>query len=154
MRKLIASLAVAGAILTALVVTQPAQAQPAQAQPAPAAALIDTGNLSIYRDHGFLGGNLYTWAITGGCWGGRYIVADILTYEIQRASSIRFLAGGRNNQDCNYLSVRSHSNGWNYQGQCVNTISIGFNFDASHNDNSDAWVLSYNPNCRLYYAAP
>jgi hypothetical protein len=149
MKKLIAVLMVAGAVLASLVISQPAQAQPVQA-----AARIDTGSVSIFRDHGYLGGNLYTWSITGGCWGGRQIVAYILTYEIQRASSIRFFAGGRNNQDCNYLSVRSKSNGWNYQGQCVNSINVGFNFDSSHNDNSDAWVLSYNPNCRLYYAAP
>lgn len=116
---------------------------------APAAA--DTGSITIYRDHGMLGGSLYTWSITGGCANGRQIVAYILTYEIQRASSIRFLAGGRGNQECNYLSVRSKSDGWNYQGQCVRATVNGFNFDASHNDNSDAWVLRYNPGCSLYY---
>jgi hypothetical protein len=119
---------------------------------APAAQAADVGLITIYHDHNDIG-FLYNWGVTGGCANGRQIVAYILTYEIQRASSIRFLAGGLENQQCNYLSVRSHSDGWNYQRQCVRSVRDSFNFDAQHNDNSDAWVLSYNPACLWYFTA-
>jgi ABC-type enterobactin transport system permease subunit len=114
----------------------------------PAAA--DTGSITIYRDHNQVG-SMYTWAITGGCGNGRQIVAYVLTYERQRASSIRFLAGGMGNNECNYLSVRSGISGHPYWGTCVQSFANGYNFGWPYNDNTDAWVLEHRAGCHNYY---
>ncbi len=114
---------------------------------APAAA--DTGSLTIYNDHNY-SGYLYTWAISGGCSNGRQISGNILTYERQRVSSIRFLAGGRGNDACNQLLVRSASTGAWY-GTCLRSFSNGFNFSQPINDNANAWNLRNNAGCHGYY---
>ncbi len=116
----------------------------------PPASAASVGTITIYRDHNYVG-SLYTWAITGGCENGRQIVAYILTYEIQRASSIRFLAGGIDNRGCNFLSVRSAYSNHPYWGTCVNSLNWGYNFGQGYNDNSDAWVLEHRNYCPNYY---
>ncbi len=107
-----------------------------------AAKAWNDGSITIYRDHN-LYGSLYSWVIhPGACNNGASVVAYVLTYERQRASSIKYISPIGDSY-CNYLSVRSASWDHPYWGTYVVYPNYWYNFGQGYNDNVDAWVLEH-----------